>query len=68
MGDRTIDPVAMRSYDEWRARKLAGMTDLSIEAYNSEQMELSAAWQLGRKAGLAGKPESADPYMGEGEQ
>ena len=67
MGDRTIDPVAMRSYDEWRARKLAGQIDLSIQAYNEEMLMLSAAWRLGRKAGIAGKPEDADPYTGSDE-
>lgn len=63
-GDLTIDPRAQENYNHWRAKRLAGIVDLSIEAYNEEQLKLVAAWHLGRKAGLAGKPESDCPYQG----
>lgn len=66
MADLTIDPKAQESYNQWRAKKLDQMPDLSIEAYNQEQMMLSAAWKLGLKAGLAGKGEDACPYDNDG--
>lgn len=65
MSDLTIEPGALESYQRWRAGRLAGLVDLSIQAYNEEQLMLSAAWSLGRKAGAAGKPESDNPYTQE---
>jgi len=58
-----IKPDAAEAYNEWRAKKLAGMVDLSIEAYNREVLTLQAVWEMGRKAGVAGKNASDSPYL-----
>lgn len=60
--DLTIPVEAMERYNEWRAKKLAGMADLSIQAYNEEQLTYAAIWENGRKAGVAGREAADSPY------
>lgn len=62
--DGTIDPEAYARYEQWRAKKIAGLDDLSVQAFNEEQLMLAAVWEQGRKAGAAGKGESANPHTG----
>lgn len=62
--DLTISPQALESYERWRANRLAGLVDLSVEAYNEEKLTLAAVWEQGRKAGAAGKGEGDNPHRG----
>lgn len=64
MTDGTIDPAAYARYEEWRAKKIAGLDDLSVQAFNEEQLTLAAVWEQGRKAGAAGKDKRANPHIG----
>lgn len=61
--DFTISPDAMERYARWRADKIAGLEDLSIEAYNAEQLTLATVWEQGREAGAAGKEPGDSPYL-----
>jgi len=61
--DFAIKPEAMERYNEWRARKISGLDDLSIEAYNQEQLTLATVWENGREAGAAGKEPGDSPYL-----
>jgi hypothetical protein len=42
-----IDPNELEAYDEWRAKRLVGSVDLSIETYNDEVNKLALAWDAG---------------------
>lgn len=45
-----IDPDEIEAYNEWKAIRLAGSQDLSIEAYNTEMGVQANAWEMGVKA------------------
>lgn len=42
-----LDPDEVAHYEEWKGIKLAGSTDLSITAYNTEMEALALAWDNG---------------------
>jgi hypothetical protein len=45
-----IDHDELAEYEDWKARKLAGQLDLSVEAYNREQESQALAWEAGARA------------------
>jgi hypothetical protein len=49
-----LDPDEITAYNEWKALKLAGAQDLSIEAYNTEMGMQASAYDKGVDAAFAG--------------
>lgn len=54
-----IDPDEMEAFEEWKAAKLAGQSDLSVQAWNREQEALALAWEDGAKTGVKAVRENA---------
>ena len=50
-----IDPDEMAAYEEWKAKKLNGHTDLSVAAFNAEMESQALAWEAGAKKAMKGR-------------
>ena len=42
-----LDPDEFIAFEDWRAEKIAGIQDLSVEAFNREREALALAWEAG---------------------
>lgn len=42
-----IDPSEYAAYEEWKAERLTGIVDISIETFNKERQALALAYDAG---------------------
>lgn len=67
-----LDPDEVAAYEEWKVRKLTGVQDLSIGAYNAEMEALALAYEQALKDALGSDQQkinslkAANPYRAPG--
>ena len=60
-----LDREEQAAYEAWKARKLEGQIDLSVETYNVEMETPALAWEAGWDA-RATTPRENNPYRAKG--